>query len=193
MTKFGGNVHVPVISRNYITAIYSYEICAISNFNWSLSNKDVENRRPDNTKRKGIFLMIAIRIIQWIARIAWLGALTLGLLFWITGIDLISLHMLFGLTLGLSLLILGIVLVSTRGVRFLGLAGIVYAFILPIFGLTQTRLLVNDMHWLIQAAHLLVGIGAIALVEIMRTRYDRLKIGDTGDVPSQATALQTRK
>ncbi len=137
--------------------------------------------------------MIAIRIIQWIARIAWLGALTLGLLFWITGIDLISLHMLFGLTLGLSLLILGIVLVSTRGVRLLGLAGIVYAFILPIFGLTQTRLLANDMHWLIQAAHLLVGIGAIALVEIMRTRYDRLKIRDTGDVSPQATALQTRK
>ena len=137
--------------------------------------------------------MIAIRIIQWIARIAWLGALTLGLLFWITGIDLISLHMLFGLTLGLSLLIVGIVLVSTRGVRFLGLAGIVYAFILPIFGLTQTRLLVNDMHWLIQAAHLLVGIGAIALVEIMSRRYDRLKIGDTGDVPRQAAVLQTRK
>jgi hypothetical protein len=122
--------------------------------------------------------MIAVRILIWIARIAWLGAIILGLLFWITGIDLISLHILFGLTLGLSMLALCIVLVFTRGVRLLGIAGIVYAFILPIFGLTQTRLLVGNLHWLIQLAHLLVGIGAIVLVQIMSTRYERREHGE---------------
>jgi hypothetical protein len=121
--------------------------------------------------------MLAVRILTWIARIAWLGAIILGLLFWITGIDLISLHMLFGLTLGLAMIVLGIVLLFRSGVRLLGIAGIVYAIILPTFGLTQTRLLVGNLHWLIQAAHLLVGIGAIALVQVMSTRYEGIKEG----------------
>jgi hypothetical protein len=121
--------------------------------------------------------MLAVRMLTWIARIAWLGAIILGLLFWITGIDLISLHMLFGLTLGLAMIALGIVLLFKNGVRLLGIAGIVYAIILPIFGLTQTRLLVGNLHWLIQAAHLLVGIGAIALVQVMSTRYEGIKEG----------------
>jgi hypothetical protein len=121
--------------------------------------------------------MLVVRILTWIARIAWMGAIILGLLFWITGIDLISLHMLFGLTLGLSMIALGLMLLFRSGVRLLGIAGIVYAIILPIFGLTQTRLLIGNLHWLIQAAHLLVGIGAIALVQVMSTRYEHLEQG----------------
>jgi hypothetical protein len=121
--------------------------------------------------------MLAVRILTWIARIAWLGAFILGLLFWIAGIDLISLHMLFGLTLGLSMIALGIVLLFRSGVRLLGIVGIVYAIILPIFGLTQSRLLAGNLHWIIQLAHLLVGIGAIALVQVMITRYERLEQG----------------
>ncbi|MBE3562023.1 MAG: hypothetical protein IMW89_22795, partial [Ktedonobacteraceae bacterium] len=54
-------------------------------------------------------MITTIRIVRWIARVAWLGAITLGLLFWITGIELITFHMLFGLTLALSLLFTGIV------------------------------------------------------------------------------------
>jgi hypothetical protein len=134
--------------------------------------------------------MIIVRILQWIARIAWLGALLLGLLFWITGIDLISLHMLFGLTLGLSLLMLGIVLVFTRGVRLLGIASMVYAFILPTFGLTQSSLLVGSLQWLIQLAHLLVGIGAIALVQVMSTRYEHLKGGESRGVVTMVKNIQ---
>ncbi len=61
--------------------------------------------------------MIAVRIIRVITGVAGLGALTLGLLFWIAQIDFISLHMLFGLIVALSLLILGIVGVFTRGLR----------------------------------------------------------------------------
>jgi hypothetical protein len=84
-------------------------------------------------KREGVFLMVVERIIVWIARVAGLGALTLGLLFWIAQIDFISLHMLFGLTLALSLLVLSLVMVFTRGMRLLGAVGIVYAFILPAY------------------------------------------------------------
>ena len=101
--------------------------------------------------------MIGVRLIRGIAAAAGLGALTLGLLFWIAQMNFISIHMLFGLTVALSLLILGIVGVFTSGMRLLGAIGIVYAPIVPAFGLTQATLLLGNLHWLIQTAHLLVA------------------------------------
>ena len=133
--------------------------------------------------------MIAVRIIRVITGVAGLGALTLGLLFWIAQIDFISLHMLFGLIVALSLLILGIVGVFTRGLRLLGAIGIVYTLIVPAFGLMQATLLVGSMHWLIQTAHLLVGLGALALAGILSTRYLRLKqVTARGAAPERAPA-----
>ena len=120
--------------------------------------------------------MIAVRIIVWIGRIAGLGALLLGLLFWIANIDFISIHILFGLAVALALLALSIVMFFIRGTRVLGVIGIVYALILPVFGLRQATLLVGNVHWLIQVLHLLVGIGALALIQAMSTRYERSRL-----------------
>lgn len=119
--------------------------------------------------------MIAIRIIQWIGGLAGLTALALGLFFWITNTNSISVHMLFGLTVALSLLILSILAVTISGMRLLGVVGIVYALILPVFGLTQSGLLIGNLHWLIQTAHMLVGLGGIALMGFIGARYIRLK------------------
>ena len=133
--------------------------------------------------------MIAVRIIRVITGVAGLGALTLGLLFWIAQIDFISLHMLFGLIVALSLLILGIVGVLTGGMRLLGAIGIVYALLVPVFGVTQATLLVGSLHWLIQTAHLLVGLGALALAGILSTRYLRLKqVAAKGAAPERVPA-----
>ncbi|HLV98086.1 MAG TPA: hypothetical protein VKT82_05360 [Ktedonobacterales bacterium] len=118
---------------------------------------------------------MAVGIIRWIGSIAGLGALTLGLLFWIANIDFISLHMLFGIIVALSLLTLGLVALFSKGLRLLGGVGVVYALVVPIFGLTQDQILDTDAHWIIQAAHLLVGIGALALIGIISTRYQRHK------------------
>ncbi len=137
--------------------------------------------------------MIAVRIIRGIAGVAGLGALTLGLLDWIANVSFISIHILFGLTVALSLLILGIVGVFTKGMRLLGAIGIVYALILPVFGLTQTTLLVDSLHWLIQAAHLLVGLGALALAGIIGTRYLRLKSAAAKAAVPEATVSQFEK
>ena len=119
--------------------------------------------------------MVAVRTIQWIAGLAGLGALTLGLLFWIANVDFINIHMLLGLTVALALLVLGVVAVCTRGLRILGAVAIVYALLLPVFGLRQATLLIGSMHWLIQIAHMLVGIGGLALIGIISARYLRLK------------------
>lgn len=119
--------------------------------------------------------MITTRTIQIIADVAGLGALTLGLLFWIANIDLLNFHMLLGLIVALTLLVMSIIAVSTKGMRIWGIVGIIYAVIVPIFGLRQAFLLIGDLHWLIQIAHMLVGIGAIVLTGIMGTRYLALK------------------
>ena len=119
--------------------------------------------------------MRSITVIEWILRIAGLGALILGLLFWIAQLNVINIHMLFGLIVALTLLIISLLAVFTRGMRVWGIVGIVYALILPIFGLNQALLLIGSLHWLIQVAHMLVGIGALALAGIMSMRYRHVK------------------
>jgi hypothetical protein len=119
--------------------------------------------------------MITMRIIRIISGVAGLGALLLGLLYWIVNINLVNIHMLFGLALALTLLVMSGIAVSTKGMRVWGIAGIVYALIVPVFGMTQATILIGDLHWLIRTAHLLVGIGAMALIGTMVARYMTLK------------------
>jgi hypothetical protein len=119
--------------------------------------------------------MLLVGIVRWIGQIAGLGALTLGLLFWIANIDLIGIHLLLGITVALSLVLLGLVALSQKGLRPLGVVGVIYAFLVPVFGLTQDRILVSSAHWVIQAAHLLVGLGALALIGNISRRYQRLQ------------------
>jgi hypothetical protein len=120
--------------------------------------------------------MSAVRIIQLIAGIAGLVALVLGLLMWFAQANVVlPVHMILGLIVTLGLLILAIMAVFTSELRVLGVIGIIYALIVPVFGLTQFNLLVGDLHWLIRIAHLLVGLGAMGLIGIIAARYRRLK------------------
>ena len=136
--------------------------------------------------------MLFVGIIRWIGSVAGLGALVLGLLFWIATIDFISIHMLLGITVALSLLLLGLIALSAKGARLLGTIGVIYAVILPIFGLTQARILDTSAHWIIQTAHLLVGIGALALIGIISTRYQRLKQATSKSAPVGGVAAHGR-
>ncbi|HKD76775.1 MAG TPA: hypothetical protein VKB76_14820 [Ktedonobacterales bacterium] len=118
--------------------------------------------------------MVVVQVFQWIARITGVLALLLGLSDWIFSFDaVIGVHIFLGISVAVSLLVMGIMLAATNGLRGLGVAGIIYAAILPLFGLNQTRLLDTNLHWIIQLAHLIVGIGALALVQVMGTRYEQ--------------------
>lgn len=119
--------------------------------------------------------MAAIRTISWIARLSGLVALALGLLFWFAQIDLINIHMTFGVLVALSLLILSVAMLGIRGGRVLGTIGIVYALIVPIFGELQLHLYVSGASWLVPTVHMLIGIGAVGLAQVLFTRYVRLK------------------
>ncbi|GCE08510.1 hypothetical protein [Dictyobacter aurantiacus] len=124
---------------------------------------------------------MATRILQIILGIAGLGALALGILIWTTGMNVYAIHMLCGLIVALTLLVGGILAVTTRELRIWGIVGIIYALIVPVFGITQFNILPGNLHWLIQTAHLLVGLGAIALAGNLITRSLALKrMGSNG-------------
>jgi len=119
--------------------------------------------------------MMTARIVQIVIGIVGLGALTLGLLFWVANIDLLNIHMFLGLIVALTLLVMGFIAICTRGMRLWGIIGIPYAVIVPIFGLTQSGLLVGGLHWLVQTGHLLVGVGAMVLAGMIVARRMALK------------------
>ena len=120
--------------------------------------------------------MRAMTIFDWILRIAGSVALVLGLLIWAFQLDNITnIHMLFGLLVTLALLVISLLAAFTRGLRLLGIIGIVYAFILPLLGMNQETLLIGNLHWLIQVIHMLVGVGSLALAGVISVRYRRLK------------------
>src|SRR5216683_892716 len=165
------------------------------------------------TKRvKGVFLINAIRLTIWIARVlgavtallGWLflmadsnnittwiarvpgvGTQILGWLDWIAqSTGFIFTHMVLGITFALLLLALSLVQLLTGRMRLLGASGIVYTLVLTVLGFTQTGLLVGPMHWLIQTAHVVIGFGGIVLVQVISVRDARLgKVHTTVPLP----------
>jgi F420H(2)-dependent quinone reductase len=135
--------------------------------------------------------MKTVRLISFITRVLLMITLGLGVFFWIAQLPMLSgllallaqidvtrIHEGFGTIGVLGLLILGSVAVLTKGSRWLGAASMVYALVAPAFGLSQPLLqaLTGEWFWLIQTAHLLVGIGAMMLALRIGKRYEPLKL-----------------
>lgn len=104
--------------------------------------------------------MRAVRLISLIARVALMITMTLGVLFWIAQMPVLqrllillvqihftSIHEGLGLIGVLALLVLGSVAISTRGMRPLGVVSMIYALLVPVFGLAQALILVSNLHW----------------------------------------------
>jgi len=106
----------------------------------------------------------ATTIAQWVVRLGGMTLVALGLLFW-TGraLGLIPLHMAVGASFVLGLLAL-VGLAAGAGLRpvLVVLAG-GYALMILVFGMVQTRLWPGPGHWMVQLAHLALGIGGMIL------------------------------
>jgi hypothetical protein len=131
--------------------------------------------------------MNVARISQIIATIAALVAVSLGMGTY-THAEFTNPHMVFGLIVVLILLILAVMAVFTSGLRRLGIIGIVYALIVPIFGATQQMILVGSLHWLIETTHLAVGFGALALIGMIGERFTRRKAAAVAVSPTSEAA-----
>jgi hypothetical protein len=125
--------------------------------------------------RRRSVLSITTTLARILIRISGPIAFVLGVLLW-TGnaLVLLPVHMLAGIVLVLALWTLA-VLAAVSGVHWgLVALAIVWGLIVPILGLTQTRLLPGDAHWVIQVLHLLVGIVAMALGQGLATRIKQI-------------------
>lgn len=118
--------------------------------------------------------MNVARPVRIVATISALVAVAFGMGTY-THANFTSIHMLFGLVVALALLILAVMAVFTSGLGRLGAMGIVYALIVPLFGVTQQTILVGDLHWLVETAHLAVGFGAVAFIGAISARLLRAK------------------
>jgi hypothetical protein len=133
-----------------------------------------------------------VRITIMIMRLCVLITLILGILLWTKtiGSSLVSLHMLLGLLIALSLIILGSFIVTVKG-QNIGLA--IGAFVLAIcmiaLGLGQQSILPGSpLHWIIQVAHLLLGLLALGMAEMIAGRYKRLRAAVASEKTSSSTA-----
>lgn len=120
-----------------------------------------------------------VRITIMIIRLLVLIVLILGILFWahVARGPLVVVHMGLGILIALLLLILGGFIVTAKG-RNIGLA--IGAFVIAIgmvaLGLSQQYLLAGSpFHWTIQLVHLLAGLLAIGMGEMIAGRYKRLR------------------
>jgi hypothetical protein len=73
----------------------------------------------------------------------------------------------------LSLWVLAVRAAQVGVSRGLVVLALVWGLILPILGLTQTRLAPGNAHWTIQILHLLVGLGAIGQGEALAVGIGR--------------------
>ena len=132
-------------------------------------------------------MSIATTVTQLFIRIAGPIMIILGLLFWTdNALFLIPLHMTIPLLIVLALWTLALI-AANSGVNP-GLVALVavWSLVMPALGLTQQRLLPGGAHWLIEVAHLLVGIGALALGEQLARRIKAARVrAPSVNVPAQ--------
>jgi hypothetical protein len=127
-----------------------------------------------------------VRVTIMVMRLCVLIVLILGILFWIKGTNvaggrLLPLHMGLGILVALLLLILGGFILTVKG-RNIGLAigAFVIAICMVALGLSQQSILAgSSLHWIIQVVHLLLGLLAIGMGEMIAGRYKRLRAAAT--------------
>ncbi|HEX6534047.1 MAG TPA: hypothetical protein VF041_05590 [Gemmatimonadaceae bacterium] len=132
----------------------------------------------------------ATSIMQWIVRIAGITLIVLGTLFWLgRALSLIPVHMAVGLVLVLAMLALAGI-AARAGVRG-GLVAltVIWALVVLVLGVTQMRILPGSAHWVVRVLHLLVGLGALRLAEVVANAVrGRAEQGPAGMVRERAGA-----
>jgi len=110
-------------------------------------------------------------VAQMTVRVSGVVLLVLGVIFWTGNLDSLHLvHILLGLLLVLGLWTLALLAARARVAIGLAVLGFAWGVIATVLGLTQINLIVGGGHWVIQVIHLLVGVGAIGIAELLAMR-----------------------
>jgi len=96
----------------------------------------------------------------------------MGIIFWTGNLENLQLvHMLIGFIVVLSLWVIGLAQGFIKGGSFgLAVATFIVGLLLAIVGLYQQNWLPGSAHWVIQVIHLLLGLSAIGLGEMIYAR-----------------------
>ncbi len=127
-------------------------------------------------------MQTATTVTVMLVRFTAIVQVVLGVLFW-TGnlLSMIPVHMLIGFVFVLSLWTLSGLAAGAGVSADLVVLGFAWGLIVPVLGLTQTRLLPGDLHWIVQVAHLLVGVIGAGIGDRLASR-----IGDKSSTPVPA-------
>jgi hypothetical protein len=125
---------------------------------------------------------MVMRIASILLRLCGGLALILGLLFW-GGIarEFLWVHMLLGVLVVLSLWVIGIGQAFMKGGSWpLAIIALATGLLVIGVGLNQTTLLVGSFHWVIQVIHLLLGVLAAGIGQIIATRSRKVSAAVAG-------------
>lgn len=105
-------------------------------------------------------------VVQMLIRLVWLTLIVLGALFWSgNALGLIDIHMDLGVIFVLLLWFLASLALYARAGLGLGIAAIVWGFIVAGYGMSMPELLAHGNSWPIGVGHLLIGIIGIGFAE----------------------------
>ena len=109
--------------------------------------------------------------LRWIVRLIGFAALVLGIVLWTgNGYAYLKLHMWLGFIVTFALLLLVVISLLSRVGPLLPLLALIWAVFLPVLGIAQLRIVLGPNHLIIQAVHLVLGLGAIGLAETLGAR-----------------------
>ena len=112
--------------------------------------------------------MKKISLIQNIIRIFGVIQLVMGAIFWTDHLDnLVIIHIILGSVIAIGLFILAIQAGKYGISSWLVALSIVWAIGLPAWGLLQDKIFPGPYNWITQVLHLLCGVGAIGLSEML--------------------------
>jgi hypothetical protein len=108
--------------------------------------------------------------------------LVLGMLFW-AGIakNLVPVHATIGILLVLSMWTLAFFCARAKAPIGLVVLVVVWGLVLPFVGLGQKNILPGGAHWVVQVVHLLLGLAALGLANVLAGRVLPKKAGANWD------------
>jgi len=117
---------------------------------------------------------LVLRIGVMTVRVSSVVVILLGLLLWTGNFDSLRLvHVFFGIVIVLGLWMIGVIYAAQGSSPVLAGATFIWGAIVVLVGLNQDQWAPGSNHWLIQIMHLLFGLVAISLVEIIDARANR--------------------
>ena len=119
---------------------------------------------------------MVVKVTQWVLRISALLALILGILFWTGSAPdaLIPVHIILGILVTVSLWVLGFLFGRARGGNW-GFASLAIVWGILVIGVGGSQI-GQDPSTIVKIIHLLIGLLAIGIGEMVAGRYKRLNV-----------------